>query len=98
MSRAPVVFASSRVAAGRELPTLRVVSPPLSNRLPLRAEKDEPEADYQKLVLTDELTSEMVRESSRLESAEPRDILRWASERFAPRFTMATAFGPEAWS
>ena len=98
MSRAPAIFASSRVAAGRELPTLRLVSPPLSNRLPLRAEKDEPEADYQKLVLTDELTSEMVRESSRLESAEPRDILRWASERFAPRFTMATAFGPEAWS
>jgi phosphoadenosine phosphosulfate reductase len=27
--------------------------------------------------------------------AEPQDILRWATERFAQRFTMATAFGPE---
>jgi phosphoadenosine phosphosulfate reductase len=30
-----------------------------------------------------------------LETATPQQILKWASDRFAPRFTMATAFGPE---
>jgi len=44
---------------------------------------------------TDELLSELKRESDRLETATPQDILRWAVERFAPKFTMATAFGPE---
>jgi phosphoadenosine phosphosulfate reductase len=49
----------------------------------------------EKLALTPELDAEIRRESLRLEKAEPEEILRWASERFAPRFTMATAFGPE---
>ena len=44
---------------------------------------------------TDELLEELSRESERLESATPQEILRWAIGRFAPRFTMATAFGPE---
>jgi phosphoadenosine phosphosulfate reductase len=33
--------------------------------------------------------------SERLLGAHPRDVLRWAVERFYPRLTMATAFGPE---
>jgi phosphoadenosine phosphosulfate reductase len=33
--------------------------------------------------------------SAELETATPQEILRWAVERFAPHFTMATAFGPE---
>lgn len=44
---------------------------------------------------TDELRLEMEHASQRLESATPREILDWAVHRFAPRFTMATAFGPE---
>lgn len=44
---------------------------------------------------TDELLAELVAASDRLESATPQEILRWAVDRFAPRFTMATAFGPE---
>ncbi len=32
---------------------------------------------------------------SQLEGATPREIVRWAVERFHPRLTMATAFGPE---
>ena len=44
---------------------------------------------------TDELLEELSRECERLESATPQEILRWAIGRFAPRFTMATAFGPE---
>jgi phosphoadenosine phosphosulfate reductase len=44
---------------------------------------------------TDELLDELERENERLDSATPNEILRWAVDRFAPRFTMATAFGPE---
>lgn len=40
------------------------------------------------------LAAEMELESQRLEKATPQEILRWAIDRF-PRFTMATAFGPE---
>ena len=34
-------------------------------------------------------------ESERLAGADPREVLRWATDTFAPRLTMATAFGPE---
>jgi phosphoadenosine phosphosulfate reductase len=34
-------------------------------------------------------------ESERLAGQHPQEILRWAVETFAPRLTMATAFGPE---
>lgn len=44
---------------------------------------------------TDELMAELALESEKLESATPQQILRWAVDRFAPKFTMATAFGPE---
>jgi phosphoadenosine phosphosulfate reductase len=52
-------------------------------------------ADDGKLTFTPELAEEIELSSSRLELAEPQDILRWTVERFAPKFTMATAFGPE---
>ena len=39
--------------------------------------------------------AELAAESQKLESATPREILKWAVDRFAPSFTMATAFGPE---
>jgi len=41
------------------------------------------------------LREELARESRALETAEPAAIIRWAAERFGPRLTMATAFGPE---
>jgi phosphoadenosine phosphosulfate reductase len=44
---------------------------------------------------TEALLAELAADSERLESASPQEILRYAVERFAPRFTMATAFGPE---
>lgn len=47
------------------------------------------------LVWTDELREEMEAKSAELETATAQEILRWTVERFAPRFTMATAFGPE---
>lgn len=47
------------------------------------------------LLPTDELLQELAAKSQALESASPQEILRWTVERFAPYFTMATAFGPE---
>lgn len=39
--------------------------------------------------------AELEAESLKLEQSHPREIIQWAAERFAPKFTMATAFGPE---
>ena len=44
---------------------------------------------------SDDLLADLADASRSLETATPAEILAWASERFAPRFTMATAFGPE---
>lgn len=42
-----------------------------------------------------ELLAELAEASARLETATPQEILAWSAERFRPRLTMATAFGPE---
>jgi phosphoadenosine phosphosulfate reductase len=55
---------------------------------------DEPESE-DAIQFTRELDDELKRKSIELETADPQEILRWAVDRFAPRFTMATAFGPE---
>lgn len=47
------------------------------------------------LLPTDDLLQELQADSERLEQSTPQEILRWAVDRFAPKFTMATAFGPE---
>ncbi len=44
---------------------------------------------------TDEFLAELAADSASLEKATPQEILRWTVDRFAPKFTMATAFGPE---
>ena len=44
---------------------------------------------------TAELFEELARKSEEFETATPRQILRWAVERFASKFTLATAYGPE---
>jgi phosphoadenosine phosphosulfate reductase len=63
---------------------------------PARGERSaEPSADGDKLEPTGALLSELSEASQQLESAPPREILRWAIDRFSPRLTMATAFGPE---
>lgn len=49
----------------------------------------------EKLRPTPDLLAELESAARSLESAEPREIVRWAHERFAERLTMATAFGPE---
>ena len=55
---------------------------------------DAPLSD-QPLQPTPELLDELKRMSDALEAATPHEILRWSVGRFAPKFTMATAFGPE---
>lgn len=44
---------------------------------------------------TEEFLAELEADSQKLESATPQEILKWAVDRFAPKFTMGTAFGPE---
>ncbi len=73
----------------REVPVLRVVSPPDEPLLEGALAAEPP------LPPTAELLEELAVASRALESASPREILAWASGRFAPRFTMSTAFGPE---
>ena len=46
-------------------------------------------------VPTPEVREELARSSRELEAAEPREIVRWAADRYGGRLTMATAFGPE---
>ena len=89
MSRASAAIGSAYFQ--RELPMLRLVTPPDD----LASAPEATPADPAPLVLTDDLRAELDEESQRLETAEPQAILRWATERFASRFTMATAFGPE---
>ncbi|MEE2707411.1 MAG: phosphoadenylyl-sulfate reductase [Planctomycetota bacterium] len=55
----------------------------------------ENQADKQPLVATPELLGELAEHSRRLEEADPREVIRWAVDRFFPDLTMATAFGPE---
>lgn len=42
-----------------------------------------------------EYLANLKEESDKLEQASPEEIIRWAVEKFAPKLTMATAFGPE---
>ena len=44
---------------------------------------------------TPEELAEMARASQALEQSSPEEILTWAVERYFPKLTMATAFGPE---
>lgn len=46
-------------------------------------------------VAPDELLEQLARESQALEQSSPAEILQWAVDHYAPKFTMATAFGPE---
>jgi phosphoadenosine phosphosulfate reductase len=80
----PARSSESKMSSRDELPRLRVISPGV--------ETVETEAGIQ---WTPELGEEIVRRSAELETATPQEILKWATDRFAPHFTMATAFGPE---
>ena len=76
----------------RERPLLLVIRPDES---PMSESPRPFETPEGKLQLTPELQAEIERKNAELESATPQEILRWSLSRFAPKFTMATAFGPE---
>ncbi|WP_145349032.1 phosphoadenylyl-sulfate reductase [Rosistilla ulvae] len=84
----------NKLAELSDRPALKVLrsddSPAASALEPLGALAADPP-----LVPGDELFGELAEHSQRLESASPQEILAWAVEQYAPRFTMATAFGPE---
>lgn len=81
-------------------PTAAPSAPPLQV---FSIDSDDPHSDQLRGALaadpplnpTDEFLAELESESRALESATPQQILRWAVDRYAPKFTMATAFGPE---
>lgn len=60
-----------------------------------RRERSMSASDAAQLEPTDELLEELAARSQELETATPQEILQFAAERYAPKFTMATAFGPE---
>ena len=62
---------------------------------PDREEARQSEGAAPQLQLTNELASELEQANRDLELASPERIITWAVERFFPRLTMATAFGPE---
>lgn len=82
---------------GSDLPQLSVISP--DPETPCGDAPSPPTsatvAPSTPLECTDALREELAAASASLEAAEPQEVLRWAVQRFAPRFTMATAFGPE---
>lgn len=69
----------------------RANSPTVQLRVLTAADFEAPEV----ATASPELLAELSRESQLLESATPQEILKWAVDRYAPKFTMATAFGPE---
>ena len=69
------------------VPPLQVLSPDDQPRGAMAA--DPP------LMPTEQFLAELEKDSLSLEKATPKEILRWAVDRFAPKFTMATAFGAE---
>ncbi len=83
-----------------DAPQLRVVSADQPPRTKASLHDDQPsmsggQSESDIVTPSAELLAELARDSERLESATPQEILRYAVDRFSPRFTMATAFGPE---
>ncbi|NIL96912.1 MAG: phosphoadenylyl-sulfate reductase [Planctomycetales bacterium] len=66
-----------------------MTSPLLTNQPAAADPQPEP------LALTPQLRDELAGASQALEQATPEQIIAWAVDRFFPRLTMATAFGPE---
>ena len=90
MSRPIRLKKTKTMATKVDPPQLRILHPP--------EETPQPEgalAGDTPLEPTAELMDELAYHSRRLEGATPEEILEWATQRFAPKLTMATAFGPE---
>lgn len=86
----PQTSAATTVAGSTSLPTLPPALQVISDEQPRGALAADPP-----LAPTEAFLADLARQSEALEKASPQEILRWAVDRFAPHFTMATAFGPE---
>jgi phosphoadenosine phosphosulfate reductase len=62
-----------------------------SSTAPLAVVREKPPA----VIASPELLEELKTYSARLEGKSPQDIIAWAVEKYYPKLTMATAFGPE---
>jgi phosphoadenosine phosphosulfate reductase len=74
---------------------LRLHMPETASPMRKTISRPVPPPDFRRLEPTPELLEELHVESQLLESATPEEIIAWAARRYAPYFTMATAFGPE---
>lgn len=97
-----LISAKSTMDNSSRDPSSVALLPILPGPLPVAAQKGQPKGDSELRpaasavpVPSPELLAELAAVSLELESATPQEILRWAVERYAPKFTMATAFGPE---
>lgn len=77
-----------------QLPQLNVVFPPSEPNASGEPRQGALAADPP-LVPDEAFLQDLASESAKLETATPQEVLQWAVDRYAPRFTMATAFGPE---
>lgn len=94
MSRAAPMAAPSAPFMS-SLPELKVFRPEEVALTDSVAASSAPARSAEPLIFTPELAEEIRLADERLANAAPEEILRWAVERFADKFTMATAFGPE---
>ncbi|MEM8734407.1 MAG: phosphoadenylyl-sulfate reductase [Planctomycetota bacterium] len=88
------------VESDASLPEISGEKPsPQTSRPQLRvltvAEIEETRALEQQEEPSEAFLTELERESLALEKSSPKEILAWAIDRYAPKFSMATAFGPE---
>jgi len=63
--------------------------------LPVVSSSPSPEKPFAPPAASPELLEYLAAESQRLETASPQEIIAWAVEKYFPKLTMATAFGPE---
>ena len=69
--------------------------PMSQSMLPVISSPTSPEKPAESHGATPELLEYLAAESRRLETASPQEIIAWAVEKYFPKLTMATAFGPE---
>lgn len=83
--------ASQQESIVNEKPVVAVLPVPPQASAPVAAPTETTTAP----VPSAEYLADLKQHSEVLESASPEEIIRWAVEKFAPKLTMATAFGPE---
>ncbi len=73
-----------------------MIAPIHPNMLPVIQNQPAPgQAAEQPVLPPQEFLDELRAHSERLETATPFQVLEWAVEKYYPKLTMATAFGPE---